>query len=207
MKKYIFAIVLIIFIQRFYFLRPNDFCNLIKKECIGTYDKIDNYKVECHQDPCPSSHTVHCGESRCANNRTKCSIYLELTADSNRFDSRFRRSVQIQNNYKERLKRFQRRIPNCTSKAYVYRRKDVCIRLKNCFKRDEIKFAFNMNGMQMYLKKNKNKFICPCRGNLTYVCANANYCSLNQFACDSFISKQNKSIGLQKCRNNFLLLN
>ena len=210
-KKYPFFILFLISFQRFNSLRSNDFCNLVKKECKGVYDSNDNYKVDCQQDSCPKSHIYSCGETRCAKNLTKCKNYLEITADTNRFSSRFRRSF-LEIKYKEKVKNFERKMPNCTSKQYVYKTSDVCFRVRNCFKKDEIKFAFDMNGMKMYLKQNTNRFDCPCKGSLTFVCNhNRNkYCSLNQYACDSFNSEHNKSsylISIRKCRNNFLILN
>jgi hypothetical protein len=85
------------------------------------------------------------------------------------------------------------------SKPYVYKAADACIRVRNCFKNDEIKFSFKMEALQVYLKKNTKKFDCPYKRNLTYVCNhNQNYYSaFNQNACHSLNSTA-KSVAFKK---------
>ena len=130
---------------------------------------------------------------------------FKVTGDIDRFRSRFRKSVE----FREKLRIFRNKIPDCHTKPYVFKSSDICISVKNCHEKDKSRMSYDVDGVKIRFEKSKKKVDCPCKGPLTYVCNNQgrNYCAFNQNACESFITRrlsQAKTLyAIKRCRNNF----
>ena len=192
---------------------PTDFCNRFERECIGEYDKENNYKIKCKQEQCQGNFSYSC-QDKCAKNEKVCENYLILKTLETTFISLNKLRYLHLNKSKHRhssiyeleIRKFQEKIPKCTPTLYVWNSSDFCLSDRSCFKKAPKRGSFKENRLK--------RMECPCKGNLTYICDNNIYCTRNKKACDSFISKNYHAVilyetrlkSIKKCDNDFLLL-
>ena len=200
-------------------MKTSQFCNMVKQNCVGKYDSKNQYQIVCQNEKCPRPYEQACGSDKCALNLILCNEYLEaykiLTSKI------FRTGVDqilipsqnaliTKKKTEDNFKLFQSKIKNCTTQPYEWKLSDMCKSGQNCFHKEEIRNRFNIFGKTSYKKYNLIKIDCQCGGDHTYHCGTY-YCSVNNYACESFnlefMNQTNlKFNSIKDCSNDLVII-
>jgi len=142
-KSLILLVVYFVSFITVFGFKSTSFCNLIEKECVGSYDSELNYKVICKHVKCPTPYTYPCDVDRCAKNEQECrdfmnvdryfsSIVLRNTIQNTYF------AVHLQQQNKLKFQSFKIKIRNCIKSQYKWQISDVCVSGKTCFLNEKL---------------------------------------------------------------------
>jgi hypothetical protein len=152
-------------------IKNHQFCNLVEKECIGSYNG-NQYEIICQYTKCHPPHVYQCGRYKCSVGKNECEEYLKMNRYTNSvtFKTNVKHSLISEKamktiaSFDEDFFRFKKNIRNCTSKAYNWKPTHICSVDKYCYQKDEVPGRFN------FISKifSNNKYIlrrvnCPCK--------------------------------------------
>jgi len=192
-------------------LKSINFCNLIQKECLGSYDSSLNYTVTCNYMKCKSPYGFNCGKNRCAKNQDACFEFLNIEKYLNSFtyrdtfDSYFGNKMRLlkeQDIFK--FDSFKKKFRNCPKHDYEWKDTDICINGKSCYSKKELPNKNSFFSLFVYKKFTLNQIDCPCIGLNTYRCGK-DHCAMNQISCDYFKKNILSDNSLQLCGNDLII--
>ena len=133
----IFKILLIIFLGQIVTLSSllsGNFCRINQKECIGSYDSLNKYIINCTNIKCNGKYKYQCGQDICSTDQLNCDVYLRLIKVINTYGAFYNEYVASQtvtSNYfimrKNKLKNFNNKIAKCALVKYEFNSNDFCI--------------------------------------------------------------------------------
>ena len=164
-------------------LLSTNFCKISQKECFGSYDLLNRYRINCENIRCSGKYKYICGLDKCAVSRLECDMFKNLTKILRSYSQKthFYKYLALQalsTNIaieKEKLKQFEEKISHCSLMKYEYNSNDFCMMGNNSIEKKKI---FNSIRFDYTSKIAK----CKCPEGLQYNCDK--YCTKNNFACD-----------------------
>ena len=149
------------------------------KECTGSYDKSNDYMIDCKQVKCHGNYSVKCKDIYCPNNAKSCIHFFNLNRPS---ISKFR--IPHRSNSHAVLAKLMK---TCQSKEYKSNKKDVCL--------NGYKFNLVMKSIDYSRSQPKliiKKIACLFKGKHNFHCG-SQYCTINTQVCDQLLMKLKSS--------------
>ena len=204
-NKMISKILLFIFIGETFALSSllsQNFCKINERKCVGSYNFLNIYQVNCKNVECIGEYKYACGKDKCAKTQEDCDLYL-LLLEMYKFSKFFHSYNKIFNiEEKKAFKIFNNKLQECPLNKNTFKEDDFCLNESNCVEKTR---SFR-SVRAIYSSK---KVECKCTDKLSYHCGK--YCTLDSIACD-FLKEQNTTLSStgsinKKCvKNNKIIL-
>lgn len=195
MSHFLNYIILCIFclIQSLNSIGSNHFCIVSEKQCTGSYDVKNNYRINC-TNLCHGEYQVPCGKDMCATTSVVCDEHINITQI---FKSLFK--ALKYNLEKKKFETFNKHIKRCPVMAHRWQPSDVCMTGLNCMQL--IKFPMRIGNINV-----PRRVKCKCPSEYSFMCDDQ-FCASHMKACSAFLEKEindrNEALnyGIKECGN------
>lgn len=198
------AVILLLLVNIILGLSPSDLCLATEKQCKGSYDSNNNFKVECSKSKCESPYGYQCGTEHCSTSENTCKKFLDF-----RYKLKSLRSLKsrmaIEKIFEIEMKKYElfiKVLKECQVSKYEWQPSDMCANGLNCRLRQELPLRY---GEISFLQ---TPIDCPCDGSYTYECGK-DYCAKDKTACDGFLTmkwKNQEATDIDGCGNDNVII-